>query len=88
MCLRERKLLHQASIDSSVEIYLRVMNSETHSPREMKKWIWWYECEKSTGKYTLPETLSSPVMKTALTIYICWQGEKMYSQSHSDTQEN
>jgi len=40
MCLRERKLLHQASIDSSVEIYLRVMNSETHSPREMKKWIW------------------------------------------------
>lgn len=49
---------------------------------------WWYECEKSTVKYTLPKTFSSPLMKIGLTIYICWLREKMYSQSHSDTWED
>lgn len=49
---------------------------------------WWYECEKSSGKYTLPKTFSSPLMKIGLTIYICWLREKMYSQSHSDTWED
>lgn len=85
----ERELLHQTSIDSSVEIYLHVMNSETHSPGEMKKWI--REPDDMNVKNQLESTpCQKPflrhMIKITLTIYICWLSEKMYS--HSDTQEN
>lgn len=87
-CVREkeRKLLHQAGIDSSVEIYLHVMNSETHSPGEMKKWI--REPDDMNAKNQLENTpCQKPMMEITLTIYICWLSEKMYSQSHSDTRK-
>lgn len=90
MCVREGK---RAASSGQYWFLCRNLFSEqrdtfTRGNEEMDPRARWYECEKSTGKYTLPKTFSSPMMKITLTIYICWLSEKMYSQSHSDTREN